>query len=215
MLPFTREQFFEVFAAYNAASWPAAVIAYPLALTALVSAWRGTPLARRAVAGVLAVMWAWVGIVYHGLFFAPINPMARVFAILFMIEASLFGWHAWRCRGLEYGPRSRRRTFAGGGMIIYALIVYPIIGLATGERFPAMPLFSVAPCPLLIFTFGLMVWANSARWWLWVVPLLWGVVGGSAAFLLSVPQDWALPLVAVLSLLVVGAERLGQGNATT
>ncbi len=31
MLPFTREEFFEVFAAYNAVNWPAAIAAYPLA----------------------------------------------------------------------------------------------------------------------------------------------------------------------------------------
>lgn len=31
MLPFTREEFFEVFATYNAVNWPAAIAAYPLA----------------------------------------------------------------------------------------------------------------------------------------------------------------------------------------
>ena len=41
MLPFSREDFFGVFAAYNAANWPAAIVAYPLALTALLFAWRG------------------------------------------------------------------------------------------------------------------------------------------------------------------------------
>lgn len=207
MLPFTRQQFFEVFAAYNAANWPSAVVAYPLALTALVFAWRGSAYAGRAAAAVLALMWGWVGIVYQGLFFAPINPVARLFAVAFVLEAVLFAWHAWSPSGLEYGPRSRLRTFAGGGMIIYALILYPLIGLAAGERYPAIPLFGVTPCPLLIFTFGLMLWASCARWWLWIVPLLWALVGGSAAMLLSVPQDWALPLSAMAALMVMWVDR--------
>jgi len=207
MLPFTREQFFELFAAYNSANWPAAIVVYPLACVALIVAWRGTPIAGRIVAGVLGLMWGWVGIVYQGLFFARINSVARLFAAAFVIQALLFGWHAWSRHGLEYGARSHLRTSAGGAMIFYAIIVYPLIGLATGERYPAMPLFGITPCPLLIFTFGLMLWASCARWWLWIVPLLWAVIGGSAAVLLSVPQDWALPLSAVVALLIVLADR--------
>jgi hypothetical protein len=203
MIPFTRQQFFEVFAAYNAANWPAAVVAYPLAFTVLVFAWRGTPQADRAVAAVLALMWGWVGIVYQGLFFALVNPVARLFAVAFVIQAALFAWHAWSGRGLEYGPRRRVRSATGAAMILYALILYPALGLTFGERYPAMPLFGVTPCPLLIFTFGLMLWATRTRWWLWIVPLLWALVGGSAAVLLSVPQDWALPVSAVVALLLM------------
>ena len=207
MLPFTRQQFFEVFADYNAANWAAAVIAYPLSLTALVLAWRASPQAERAVAAVLALMWGWVGVVYQGLFFAPINPAARIFAVAFTAQAALFAWASWTGRGLEYGPRKRVRSIAGAAMILYSLIIYPLIGLAFGERYPAIPLFGVTPCPLLIFTFGLMLWASCARWWLWIVPMLWALVGGSAAVLLSVPQDWALPVSALLALLIVWFDR--------
>ena len=207
MLPFSREEFFGVFAAYNAANWPAAIIAYPLALTALLFAWRGCPQAGRASATVLALMWGWVGIVYQGLFFAAINPIAKVFAVAFIVQGVLFAYHAWARHGLEYGPRSLLRTIAGGAMILYALIFYPLIGLFAGEGYPAMPLFGAAPCPLLIFTFGLMLWASCARWWLWVIPLLWSVIGGSATILLSVPQDWALPISALVSLLVICLDR--------
>ncbi len=157
-------------------------------------------------------MWAWVGIAYQGLFFASINPAARLFAVAFVMQAGLFWWQEWGRRELEYGARSRLRTLSGGAMIIYALILYPVIGLTAGERYPAMPLFGIAPCPLVIFTFGLMLWASRARWWLWVVPLLWSVIGGSAAVLISVPQDWALPLSAMIALLIVWAERRRQRN---
>jgi hypothetical protein len=200
-------QFFTVFAAYNSATWPAAIVAYPLALTALLFAWRARPQAGRASAIMLALMWSWVGFVYQGLFFAAINPLARVFAVAFIVQGALFAYHAWTGRGLEFGLRTRLRTVAGGAMTLYALMFYPLIGLVAGERYPAMPLFGVAPCPLLIFTFGLMLWAVCARWWLWVVPVLWAVIGGSAALLLSVPQDWGLPASAVLTLLTIWLDR--------
>lgn len=90
MLPFTRQQFFEVFGAYNAEFWPAAVVAYLLALAALVFAWRGTRQAGRIVAAVLAIMWSWVGVVYLGQFFSAINPISHFFSIAFIVQAGVF-----------------------------------------------------------------------------------------------------------------------------
>ena len=215
MLPFTRQQFFEVFAAYNAATFPAAILAYPLAVLALVAAWRGRAGSGRTVGLVLALMWGWVGIVYQGIYFSQINPAARIFAAAFALQALLFAGHAIMGRGLEFGPRSRLRAVAGASMIVYAMLIYPLIGLAVGERYPAMPLFGVAPCPLLIFNFGLMVWASRARWWLWIVPILWSVVGGSAFIALSIPQDWALPVSAAGALLIARHDRQAQPPAAT
>lgn len=203
VLPFTRDQFFEVFAAYNADTWPVAILAYPLAAIGVFMAWRGTATAGRVAAIVLAVMWAWVGAVYQGIYFSQINPIALAFAGAFVLQALLFAVHAISGRGLEFGPKSRVRAVAGASMVLYAMLVYPIIGVAVGERYSAIPLFGVAPCPLLIFTFGLMLWAACARWWLWIVPLLWAAIGGSAAILLSVPQDWALPVSGLITLAII------------
>jgi len=41
MLPFSTEQFFAVFAGYNAAVWSAPVVAYGLGVVAIVAALRG------------------------------------------------------------------------------------------------------------------------------------------------------------------------------
>jgi hypothetical protein len=143
-----------------------------------------------------------VGIAYHGVYFSQINPAARAFAGIFLLQALLFAIDAGQLRGLEFTSRSRVRASAGAVLIAYAMVAYPLVGLAAGERYPAMPLFGVAPCPLLIFTFGLLVWASRARWSLWILPLAWSLVGGSAALLLSVPQDVALPVSAVSVLLI-------------
>lgn len=208
MLPFTRQQFFDVFSAYNSATWPVAIVVYPLGMLALFVVWRRTGSAGRVVGIVLAVMWGWVGVIYQGVYFRPINPVASAFAGAFVLQAALFALHAATGRGLEFGPRSQLRAVVGASMIVYAVAIYPLIGLAVGERYPAIPLFGVAPCPLLIFTFGLIVWASCVRWWLWVVPLLWSLIGGSAAIVLSVPQDWALPVTGILALLITYFDRV-------
>lgn len=86
MLPFTREQFFAVFADYNAAVWPVQVLAYLAGLAVVAALLRPSPVRHRLVASALAAMWIWTGLAYHGVFFARINPVAIAFGALFVVQ---------------------------------------------------------------------------------------------------------------------------------
>jgi hypothetical protein len=60
-------------------------------------------------------------------------------------------------------------------------------------------MFGITPCPLTLFTFGILLLASGRiRWSLLVVPGAWSLIGGSAAFLLDVPQDWPLLFMVLL-----------------
>jgi hypothetical protein len=63
MLPFTVDQFFSVFAAYNKAIWPAQIVAYLLAAVALWAIFKGRPWAGGVVAAILGLFWLWNGLV--------------------------------------------------------------------------------------------------------------------------------------------------------
>jgi hypothetical protein len=63
--PFTIEQFLGIFVAYNASIWPAQIVAYDLELVAVAALWLKTPIASRMILAILALMWAWSGIVHH------------------------------------------------------------------------------------------------------------------------------------------------------
>lgn len=192
MLPFTHEQFIGVFAAYNEAVWPAQIVAYLVALLVLVAvAWQ-RPWSGTVAVGALALLWAWTGVAYHGLHFSTINAAARLVAGAFVLQALLLAWWAWhRPPELAFGLDLQRSV--GLGLLAYATVLYPLLGLAFGLRYPAMPTFGITPCPLTLFTFGILLLARSAvPWWLLLIPVLWSLVGGSAAFLLQVPQDWVL-----------------------
>jgi hypothetical protein len=193
MLPFTHEQFRAVFAAYNAAVWPAQVLAYVLGgamVAALLRRWPGS--GRFAAAG-LALMWAWTGVAYHALHFSAINRAAWAFAALFVAQALLFvEAGVWR-RGLEIAPPRGAAGVLGWALIGYAALLYPLLGLMLGHRYPAMPMFGITPCPVTIFSFGVLLLARApVPRRLWVIPLIWSLVGGSAAMLLAVPQHWVL-----------------------
>jgi hypothetical protein len=100
---------------------------------------------------------------------------------------------------LDYVLRNDLRGWLGGGLVLYALVVYPLVGRVLGHGYPAAPTFGV-PCPLTIFTIGLLLSSRDRRSRvLLVIPVLWAIVGGSAAFLLAVPQDLGLIAAAVLA----------------
>jgi hypothetical protein len=79
-----------------------------------------------------------------------------------------------------------------------------LIGFGTGHRYPGMPMFGITPCPVTIFTFGLLLLTTpQVSRWLLPIPFIWSLIGGSAAFLLGVPQDWPLLLSGIAVLLLV------------
>ncbi len=209
MLPFTVEQFFAVFRAYNGSLWPAIPVAYALGAAVLWAIVSQRPVAARLAAVALALMWLWTGVAYHIAYFAEINRLALPFGALFIAEAILLVVvAAWR-RPISFGSAGLP-AIAGWTLIAYTVIAYPLIGWMAGHPLAELPQFGVTPCPVTLFTFGVLLLARPpAPWLLLVIPVVWSLIGGSAAFLLHVPQDWVLLLsgVATLLLLVLSGNR--------
>jgi uncharacterized protein DUF6064 len=168
-------------------------LAYLLGALAVFLVFSRSTRSDRAITAILAVMWAWTGIGYHLLFFAGINKAAYAFSALFIIQAAILAYTGtWR-HGIRFGIRDDPGAWIGVAFIAYAAALYPLIGAATGHRYPELPMFGITPCPVTIFNFGmLLLTLRPPPSILFVIPVLWSLVGGSAAFLLGVPQDWLL-----------------------
>jgi Family of unknown function (DUF6064) len=193
MLPFTREQFLGIFADYNLAVWPAQVVAYVLGLIVVAALLRPSTSRHKLVAGVLAAMWVWTGVAYHGMFFARINPVALGFGALFVVQGALFVIAGIAGRRLVFGRAAGAGSFLGWVLVAYAALVYPLLGQMTGHPYPTQPMFGITPCPVTLFTLGVLLLTSApVPRWLLIIPLAWSLVGGSAAFMLGVPQDWPL-----------------------
>lgn len=203
-MPFTLEQFLGVFVAYNAAIWPAQIIAYVLGLVAVATLWLEGRLAFRLILSILALMWAWNGIGYQFLFFSPINPAAKFFAGFFVLQALLLAICASTVHGASFRIGRDFRSVAGFGFVIYAMLIYPVLGTFAGHGLMAGPMFGVAPCPTTIFTIGMLL-AARGRWivWLSVIPFLWSLVGLAAALQLGIPEDLGLPVGGIVLVLVL------------
>ncbi len=194
-LPFTRDQFFDVFAAYNRSLWPFALALWVYALVAAVRVARH--LGRRRFAAVmLAVQWAWTGAAYHAAFFAAINPAAWLFAMLFVIESGLLVWFGVIRSQLRFSATGSLRHVTAWTLIIYALL-YPLLPQGEGHAFPRGPAFGV-PCPTTLLTIG-WLFAADPPWPIVValIPIGWAFVGGSAAVLLGVRADLMLWIAGV------------------
>ena len=210
-MPFTVEQFFQVFADYNRATWPSVILLNIAALGVLAASLSKRVLLHRMAGVVLAGLWVWSGLVYHLLFFRRINAAAAAFGALFLVQAVLLGVASARGQLLRLS-RDGAAARAGAVFIVYALVVYPLIGFAFGHVYPAAPMFG-APCPLTIFTLGVfLAGVQPPRWHLVVIPIAWALIATTAAAKFGVVQDFGLPVAAiVLVLFRLGIGRRGAG----
>jgi hypothetical protein len=214
-LPFTAEQFLDVFARYNLTVWPAQLVLTALGGLLVLAAARGGPRRGRLVALGLAALWLWTGMAYHLAFFSAVNPAAPLFAALTLAQAGLFVDAARRGRPIEFRPGRDWRGPAGAGLLAYALVAYPALGLALGHRYPAAPTFGL-PCPTTLFTFGLLLWQRErVPPALVVLPVVWSAIGAWAAVGLGMWEDLGLAAAAVLGIAATRSPRTTRGSRIT
>ena len=150
-LPFTPQQFFDLFAVFNRALWPAVIAWWLASLGLVIAAWQHPARYDRPLTYLLAGLWAWNALAYHAWLFTSINPAAWLFATLFAAEAGLLARTAAR-EGLSAFSAEGRTRSVGALLTVYAF-AYPLVTIASGHQYPATPTFGV-PCPTVILTIG-------------------------------------------------------------
>lgn len=200
-LPFTREEFLQVFRDYNLSVWPVQVIFYLFAVAGVIFVLKRTRKISYWISLFLSFLWVWMGVVYHYLFFSDINKAARVFAVFFILEGILF-----------LGTTIRKKTififehnlfgFTGLGLIFIALLIYPLLGLLAGHVYPDSPTFGL-PCPTTIYSLGfILLGINTLPGYLYIIPVIWSLIGTSAAFSLGIIEDLSLGISGLISLIL-------------
>lgn len=198
MIPFTTDEFLGVFAHYNLTVWPAQVLLYGVAVCAIGLAIQQRFDASGAISVILAALWLWSGVVYHLIFFSTVNKPAYLFAALFIAQSiSVMYMGVWR-RELRFRFSGNLSGLVGGGLVLYALVIYPTLNYQFEHMYPNMPTFGV-PCPTTIFTFGILTWADGGlRPSMLIIPVGWSLLGFSAALSLGMVEDFGLVAAALL-----------------
>ena len=131
-LPFTPDEFFDVFAAYNEQVWPFALMLWVLTAYVVVMRTRARPVRPWFIPALLAFHWAWSGLAYHAAFFSKVNPAAWMFAGLFVLEAGLLVWYGVVHHRFQLSRGPFFQQVLSWGLIVYALS-YLVIVRAEGR----------------------------------------------------------------------------------
>lgn len=203
-VPFTVQQFLQVFKDYNLAVWPMQIVFYMLSIAIVYLAMRQSKKLDAIINVILAFLWIWMGSIYHFGFFSSINKAAWFFGSFCISQGFIFLYYGVLKSKLTFAYNSDVFGISGLIVIAYALIGYPVIGYFAGHAYPYAPTFGL-PCPTTIFTLGMLLLASCrVPVWVMVIPLLWSVVGTSAAFNFGIKEDAGLLISGILAATLIG-----------
>jgi hypothetical protein len=202
-----REAFAEIFAAYNASVWPMQIITYALGIAAVILAVKKTSFSDRIISGILAFLWLWAGIVWSLMFFCPYKFVYCMAAVMLVVQGLLlfmFGFGVGLRPSLSFKFRGDSYSIIGGLAILYVLVLYPIIGGLSGWAYPQGPIFGVAPCPVCVFTFGMLLLADKrVPVPILIIPLLWSLLGVAAARRFGIYADLGMVVIGILATVLI------------
>lgn len=215
-LPFTREEFLELFKAYNLGIYPMQLFFYLLAVLILFFSINQNSKNKNYINGSLAFLWLWMGIIYHLFLFTRINPAAWLFGFLFILQAYVLIHYGFIRKKLFFQFKSNLYGWTGALLILYALVIYPVLGQFSDHPFPYNPGLGL-PCPTTIFTLGIYLWQDKKLPVpVLLLPLLWSVIGSMAAIYLGIAEDTGLIASGLVSgILLLVKDRRSKSMASS
>ncbi len=209
-IPFSVEEFLNVFKDYNTVIFPFQFFFYIIAIVILFLIFKKFKSKNQLLSSLLVVLWLWVGMVYHLSFFTKINGAAYLFGILFIVEAILLILYGILKSSLSFSFQKSIYNYIGFLLIFYAIVLYPILNYLLGHPYPYSPTFGV-PCPTTIFTLGIFLFTNKKfPIIVLIIPFLWSIVGFSAAVNLDMYEDFGLLVAGILSFTLILFRNKGE-----
>lgn len=209
LLLFSPRTYYRLFELYNIGLWPLQLVAIALGIAIFLLSRRGSGMAGRILTAILALCWLWVAWAYHWQRYATINLAANYYALAFVLEALLLLWlGAVRAR-LSGAPASKVRQRSGLGLLVFALLCFPLIGSLLGRSITQSEIFGMAPDPTALATLGILqLGGMRSQWILYPIPVLWCLISGATLWAMESPDYVITLLAAVLAFGVAGYSSL-------
>ncbi len=197
--PFTTEQFFQVFDRYNLSVFPIQLLIIILGIAAIILILSRAPFKNTWIGGFLGLLWIWIGVAYHIVFFSTINKVAYLFGAVFILQGIFFLIEALIKKRIVFEFRKKLIDYVGYVFILYGLIIYPVLSFLSEKSLHRI-IAPGLPCPSTILTFGFLILTNRKfPKYLIIIPSLWAIIGTSAAFNFGVYQDYLMIFAVIVA----------------
>lgn len=197
-LPFSLEEFLDVFRTYNEAIWPMQILLYLFGGAAIFAVLINRTFSSKLISLIHSLLWIWMGVVYHLIYFTSIDNLAYVFTIQFVLQGTFFFYQGVIKNRLHYRLTRDLDGMIGIMLLTYALVVYPVLSQLLGHPYPNNSTFG-APSPTVIFTIGfLFLLEGKIPTRIIIVPLVWSLVGFFAFISLNIREDLGVMIAGVL-----------------
>jgi Family of unknown function (DUF6064) len=210
-LLFSPRTYYRLIERHNTAVWPVQLVALALGIAVAALLRSPSPARGRAVAGILAVVWGWVGWSFVARRYATINWAASYLAWLFAAEVLLLGWLGVAAGRLRFGWRGDAAALLGGALVTASLALYPLVAPAVGRGWAQAEVFGIMPDPTAIATVGLLLTSQGppgSRWALMAAPLLWCALSGATLLAMRSPEAWLV--LSALGVAIAAAAARGR-----
>jgi len=206
-LMFSSRSYYRLIESYNAAIWPAHLLALVAGIIVISAIARPSQNLQQSAALVLAAAWGWVAWAYHLERYAEINTAAPYFAAAFAVQALLLCGLAYRPGNAAPAPQPLALGLSG-----LAILAYPLLALARdGGQWRQAEVFGIVPDPTVVATLGLLLaWRAPAIFWL--ISVSWCLVSGATLMELKIGHAWLLPALAFISSLACIIKRKTPRN---
>ena len=201
-ITFTLEQMLNTFANYNNTIFPLQIFVYLLGIVALLFVFKQKEYSSRIIFGILSFLWLWTGIVFFMQYFGPIYKPAYGFGVVFIIQGIIYLVSYFKSQ-VSFNYNKDVFSLVGIIFIVYAMIGYPLFGYFINHTYPQIPPFGLTPCPLVVFTFGLLLLTNTkVPKSLFVIPFLWSVSGFIPVYI-GIWEDGGLIIAGILGTIMI------------
>lgn len=183
------ETFWNTIAQYNAGTWVYQIAITVIAIALTITLFKyPTKIVKRVMKLFLALLNAWIAIVYYNIYCEP-RSCNNVFAAFWGI-ITLFWLYDFL---MDCTPFERTHKYDKLSMLLCLLpLIYPLLSLARGLQFPMMT-SPIMPCSVAVFTIGLLL-AFTKRINIFLILFLthWALIGFTKVYFFKIPEDFLL-----------------------
>lgn len=207
LLLFSPRVYFRLLELYNAAVWPAQIVALAVGAVILGLLVRPSPARGRLILLLLGAAWLWVAWAFFWRHYATINWAAAYIAPVIALEGVVMILLAMLGRRTRFEFQAGTPDFLALAIFLFALVCYPLAPL-TGRPWETAEVFGIAPDPTAVATLAALALARGGwRVVLMIVPVLWCVITGLTLWTLESGEYFIAPGLAALAIAVAIARR--------